>query len=53
MANIHPTAVIGENAKIDPTAQIRGCGGDFMRNAGADLLLHYKDMAFMGFWVRD
>jgi len=48
--DLHASNLIKKVRQIDPAAQIRGCGGDFMRNAGADLLLHYKDMAFMGFW---
>lgn len=48
--DLHASNLIKSVRQIDPAAQIRGCGGDLMRNAGADLLLHYKDMAFMGFW---
>lgn len=48
--DLHASNLIKKVRQIDPAAQIRGCGGDLMRNAGADLLLHYKDMAFMGFW---
>ncbi len=32
-----------------PDATFRGCGGDRMEAAGASLLLHYRDLAFMGF----
>lgn len=48
--DLHASNLIKKVRQIDPEAQIRGCGGDLMRHAGADLLLHYKDMAFMGFW---
>ena len=48
--DLHASNLIKKIRQIDSAAQIRGCGGDLMRNAGADLLLHYKDMAFMGFW---
>lgn len=48
--DLHASNLIKMVRQIDPEAQIRGCGGDLMRHAGADLLLHYKDMAFMGFW---
>lgn len=48
--DLHASNLIKAVQQIDSAAQIRGCGGDLMRNAGADLLLHYKDMAFMGFW---
>jgi len=48
--DLHASNLIKALCEKDPAAEIRGCGGDLMRNAGADLLLHYKDMAFMGFW---
>ena len=47
--DLHASNLIKALREKDPAAEIRGCGGDLMRNAGADLLLHYKDMAFMGF----
>ena len=48
--DLHASNLIKAIRQLDPTAEFRGCGGDFMRDAGAELLLHYKDMAFMGFW---
>ena len=33
----------------DPTLQIRAWGGDRMSAAGADVVKHYRDLAFMGF----
>src|SRR5690554_1434937 len=33
----------------DPSADVRAWGGDLMQNAGADLVKHYRDLAFMGF----
>jgi lipid-A-disaccharide synthase len=33
----------------DPHAEIRGFGGDYMKEAGANVVVHYKEMAFMGF----
>lgn len=48
--DLHASNLIKAIRQTDPTAEFRGCGGDLMRNAGADLLMHYKDMAFMGFW---
>jgi lipid-A-disaccharide synthase len=32
----------------DPTAELRGFGGEFMEQAGVTLAVHYRDMAFMG-----
>ena len=33
----------------DSTATIRCWGGDLMQSAGAELIKHYRDLAFMGF----
>lgn len=33
----------------DTNAIFRGFGGEHMQEAGVDLLVHYKDLAFMGF----
>ncbi len=35
--------------KEDATAEFRAWGGDKMQTAGAHLVKHYKDLAFMGF----
>ncbi len=32
-----------------PEAEFRGYGGDLMRNAGGELLCHYRELAYMGF----
>jgi lipid-A-disaccharide synthase len=32
----------------DPTAEFRAWGGDLMAEAGAELVKHYREMAFMG-----
>ena len=48
--DLHASNLIKAIKAKDSEALIRGCGGDLMRNAGADLLMHYKEMAFMGFW---
>ena len=48
--DLHASNLIKAIKTQDPGAQFRGCGGDLMRNAGAELLMHYKEMAFMGFW---
>lgn len=34
----------------DANAEIRCWGGDEMKKAGGDLVVHYKEIAFMGFW---
>jgi lipid-A-disaccharide synthase len=33
----------------DPAGVFRGFGGEYMKEAGMDLTVHYGDMAFMGF----
>lgn len=48
--DLHASNLIKAIKAQDSAAAFRGCGGDLMRNAGADLLMHYKEMAFMGFW---
>ena len=48
--DLHASNLIKAIRQKDPEARFRGCGGDLMRDAGAELLLHYKEMAFMGFW---
>ena len=48
--DLHASNLIKAIREKDTAAEFRGCGGDLMRDAGAELLLHYKEMAFMGFW---
>ncbi len=47
--DLHGSNLIREIKKRDPGAQIRGWGGDLMQEAGADIVKHYRDLAFMGF----
>jgi lipid-A-disaccharide synthase len=47
--DLHGSNLIRELKKLDTAADIRGWGGDKMREAGAMLVKHYKDLAFMGF----
>jgi lipid-A-disaccharide synthase len=47
--DLHGSNLIKEIFKNDPTAIIRCWGGDLMEDAGADLVKHYRDLAFMGF----
>jgi lipid-A-disaccharide synthase len=35
---------------VDPHAQFRYFGGDFMKEQGGDLVMHYRHGAFMGIW---
>jgi lipid-A-disaccharide synthase len=47
--DLHGSNLIKALKKKDPDAQIRAWGGDLMQEAGAELVKHYKDLAFMGF----
>ena len=47
--DLHGANLIKALKKEDPNAEFRGWGGDLMHGAGAKLVKHYKDLAFMGF----
>ncbi|MEO5889541.1 MAG: lipid-A-disaccharide synthase [Ferruginibacter sp.] len=47
--DLHGSNLIKELKKLDATADMRCWGGDKMREAGAKLVKHYRDLAFMGF----
>ncbi len=47
--DLHGSNLIKALYKEDPQAQIRFWGGDLMQEAGGELVVHYKDRAFMGF----
>ncbi len=47
--DLHGSNLIKELKKLDPSAIIRCWGGDKMQEAGADLVKHYRELAFMGF----
>jgi lipid-A-disaccharide synthase len=47
--DLHGSNLIRELKKLDLSADIRGWGGDLMQEAGATLVKHYRDLAFMGF----
>ena len=48
--DLHSSNLIRALKKRLPEAQFRAWGGDLMQAAGAHLVKHYKDLAFMGFW---
>ena len=48
--DLHGSNLIKELKKLDAVAVIRCWGGDKMQAAGADLVKHYRELAFMGFW---
>ncbi|HXD76408.1 MAG TPA: lipid-A-disaccharide synthase [Puia sp.] len=47
--DLHGSNLIKELRRQDPTTSVRCWGGDLMREAGGELVKHYKDLAFMGF----
>ena len=48
--DLHGSNLIKALKKEDSTATFRCWGGDLMQQAGGDLVKHYKELAFMGFW---
>jgi lipid-A-disaccharide synthase len=47
--DLHGANLIRALKKEDHGAQIRCWGGDYMVEAGGELVVHYKEVAFMGF----
>ena len=47
--DLHGSNLIKALKTKDPEANIRCWGGDLMQAAGAELVKHYRDLAFMGF----
>lgn len=47
--DLHGSNLIKELYKLDPVANIRCWGGEKMESAGATVVKHYRDLAFMGF----
>lgn len=47
--DLHGSNLIKELRKLDTAADIRCWGGDKMQAAGATLVKHYRELAFMGF----
>ncbi|HEV2830715.1 MAG TPA: lipid-A-disaccharide synthase, partial [Hanamia sp.] len=47
--DLHGSNLIKELQKLDAGATIRCWGGDKMKATGANLVKHYKELAFMGF----
>lgn len=48
--DLHASALIDAIKLQDPEAEFRAWGGDLMEQAGAKLVKHYREMAFMGLW---
>lgn len=47
--DLHASNLVRALRSRDPQAQFRACGGERLQEAGAVLVRHYRDMAFMGF----
>jgi lipid-A-disaccharide synthase len=47
--DLHGSNLIKELKKLDTDSTIRAWGGDKMNDAGAEIVKHYRDLAFMGF----
>src|SRR5687767_4732275 len=47
--DLHGSNLIKELKKLDSAAKIRCWGGDKMKEAGGELVKHYRELAFMGF----
>ncbi len=48
--DMHAARLIEEIGKSDPHAKFMCMGGELMQAAGAEVIRHYRDMAYMGFW---
>ncbi len=48
--DMHAANLVAAIKAQEPDARFRGWGGDLMENEGVELVKHYRDLAFMGFW---
>ena len=48
--DLHASNLINSIKKLDNNSTFRGFGGDRMEEEGLELVKHYKDLSFMGFW---
>jgi lipid-A-disaccharide synthase len=47
--DLHASNLMKELKMLDSSAKFRCWGGDLMKEQGAELVKHYRDLAFMGF----
>jgi lipid-A-disaccharide synthase len=47
--DLHGGNLIQSLNKYDPSATFKGMGGEYMQNSGAEILVNYHELAFMGF----
>ena len=48
--DLHGSNLMRSLKERDPAASFRCWGGNLMLQAGGELVKHYRDLAFMGFW---
>lgn len=48
--DLHGSNLVKSLLEKDAGLEIQAWGGDLMEDAGAKILKHYKELAFMGFW---
>ncbi len=48
--DLHGSNLVKELLLQKPNIEIKGWGGDLMEKAGVNILKHYRELAFMGFW---
>jgi lipid-A-disaccharide synthase len=46
--DLHASNLVKALKKNDSTAEFRGFGGEYMEQAGVELAVHYRELAFMG-----
>jgi len=47
--DLHGSHLVNQLFLLDPSATIKAWGGDLIQQAGAQLVKHYRELAFMGF----
>lgn len=47
--DLHASNLMKNLKQLDPSASFRCWGGDLMKTEGAELVKHYRELAFMGF----
>ncbi|MCU0420839.1 MAG: lipid-A-disaccharide synthase [Cyclobacteriaceae bacterium] len=47
--DLHASNLVRALLRLHPASRFRGFGGDEMRRAGVELVMHYDQLAFMGF----
>jgi lipid-A-disaccharide synthase len=48
--DLHASNLMREIRRLDPDATFRCWGGDLMEEQGGEIVKHFRDLAFMGFW---